>query len=143
MQFSSVDLKFHEPCVNIYACFPSPYVLQWVKFTSIIFPSPLLSHFLSSPLPIYKYEIDIPEREIVKLTSANGISFSSLPPTPVAIIIQFKSVQFNAIQSCLKAYSKCKTHVSEIFKKLVIQVKSCVSFPSTLGPWPLQKSPYC
>lgn len=138
-----MDLKFHEPCVNIYACLPSPYVLQLGKFTSIIFPSPLLSHFLPSPLPIYKYETDIPEKEIVKLTSANGISFSSLLPTLVAIIIQFNSVQFNSIRSCLKAYSKCKAHVSENFKKLVVQVKNCVSFQSTLSPWPLQKSPYC
>lgn len=41
MQFSSVDLKFHEPCVNIYACLPSPYALQLGKFTSIIFLSSL------------------------------------------------------------------------------------------------------
>ena len=42
MQFSSVDLNFHEPCVNIYACLPSPFALQLGQFTSIIFLSSLL-----------------------------------------------------------------------------------------------------
>ena len=91
MQFSSVNLEFHESCVNIYACLFPPYVLQLGKFTSIIFPSPLLSHFSFSSLPIYKCEVDIPEKESVKLTTVSGVSSSSSLPTLVAIIIPFHS----------------------------------------------------
>lgn len=44
MLFGSVDLKSHEPCVNIYACLPSLYASQLGKSTSILFPSPLFFH---------------------------------------------------------------------------------------------------
>lgn len=79
MQLSSVDLKFHKPCNNIYACLPSPYALQLEKFTSIIFPSPLLI-FCPPHYPDTSNEIGIPEREMVQLISVIGITFLSPPP---------------------------------------------------------------
>lgn len=96
MQFSSVDLKFHEPCVNIYACLPSPYALQLGKFTSIIFLSSLpIFHCPHYPSTSMKQTF-LKKKENVKFTSVNGIPFSSLLPTLVAIIIQFSSVQLKS-----------------------------------------------
>lgn len=62
------------------------YALQLGTFTSIIFLSSLLLVH-HPPLPIYKYEVDIPD-EKVKLTSGNGIPSSPLLCT-LAIIVQF------------------------------------------------------
>lgn len=98
MQFSSVNLKFHEPCVNIYACLPSPYALQLGKFTCII--------FLSS-LPIFHcphYPSTSMKQTFLKKKKGCQIHLSkwnTLLVPPPHTSCHYHSIQFSSTQSRL------------------------------------------